>query len=1461
MKKKFIFCSLFLLLIMPVVSIFINNYSKVSADGQYTVSYKSVDGQIAGTFQFIDTFVEKKFGNGSYPNYNIDVNGGIQESNNVEIICYPQNFGSNQQFKVSCLEVLNNEYVYSISPMYSSGYVFDVDYGRIDDGTKIQLFQRNATAAQKFKFKEVYVIHNGTEKFLGYVILTGSSNYKKALKRENGKILQYELPESYSPEFYWDMQQVFDPYLYTSSGYKYFDSQQGVYNESLWAKTSRFDEFSNLFIITNNNLNNSPRITYDSKYAYLGSASLKITQNNVINYYNYILNDKKKFSENLNADYCKYDESTIIDQKYPIEGGMGRGLLQIIYTDSIGQTFSYTERDILVKHDYYKSGTFNYQGQSFNSNAIFDYDINFDKVGDYTIKLYYKLDSNNVVKYLCKEYSFSIIPENYDCEALFKEENEEDEQPLANYTFTVDNANEIQVSYSGNQEKQANKETLINYVSGAYLVTESNEKQTAIEDFKTLIKTFNKFQIAFANKAFYLDAYANKYVTIQETAQGYSSSVNNMATQTTNAKSTDGIYTYISQNLYSYDKAFYRVYMQSVPTSQVFRNATYVYANEAKQLINYASDYAFIEIIEEFPYTLITDVSYEFTNENLEVISSKYNYKSKEIIYNTDNSPRYLKFTVLDIAGNSSVMYLCILPSQKPHVNYDNFSNWSLKYNYLMQGYAIVLYNDTNKNYETYIYSSFDVARENVFKNIFENEEICKLKEDNTYEVNFKTFSDETIVFNSNEELVNWIYNKCDEQIKFTTITPEDYGNYIFDELAMHTGTIYLQKDYYFTSDQYFPLFESYKIKFEYYSSENNNLIKSGYITYNGDYKYGQSLFEILAENKEENWVDGYVEFTEYNISANAGLKYVGYIIVNNPSTRIRLQEGNSVKFININDDAELKCESFAFTKLYDTTASISVKFNDTTININTAELNNYKFNEPGEYEIRVLNTHGLEFNLKITVSNLNKYFNDVNNFGFTNNVVEFTPENLNFECYINGERANDISYTSIENGYRILFEPKDISQDIVIYKDNKVFCFKILGNYNPDLTIYTIYNEYNCSINDVKLIYSSLLSNYIELEENIKIVNDILASNTNYSVAYAAAESSIEDDFITNKNKFLSLKATMQDLNKFLDKINSIDNPLFKKNENFIKVNEFKNLMADLDRFYEDEELLFINLATTFYNSLGIKNVTTNLINELIDFDSNALNKTLQEYYEFVDSHFDNYNKLFEGINSNIFQAYEKINNYVKSAEIIDCYNSGYYKCEAIIEILNNLNQEKEKIQLLAANTLRRFKNVNIEFNNPIYLANEYVILKQNYAETEQNIKNLKNFDFAGTNKKIEALILNVFNSAFESNHKAIVEQTNYLNNAYATYQEIANRDIPFCPYSAIKKAIEKNKAEKEVKNGLNSLINCINNVEEEIKSMQKLEKALKNYSCYENVTCIINVLNQEIKLAESSIAKAKNI
>ena len=59
MKKKFIFCSLFLLLIMPVVSIFINNYSKVSADGQYTVSYKSVDGQIAGTFQFIDTFVEK----------------------------------------------------------------------------------------------------------------------------------------------------------------------------------------------------------------------------------------------------------------------------------------------------------------------------------------------------------------------------------------------------------------------------------------------------------------------------------------------------------------------------------------------------------------------------------------------------------------------------------------------------------------------------------------------------------------------------------------------------------------------------------------------------------------------------------------------------------------------------------------------------------------------------------------------------------------------------------------------------------------------------------------------------------------------------------------------------------------------------------------------------------------------------------------------------------------------------------------------------------------------------------------------------------------------------------------------------------------------------------------------------------------------------------------------------------
>ena len=1461
MKKKILIVTLLLMFIIPVVSSLIYNSSKVSADVQITVSYESVQGQISGTFQFIDIDIDKRFYNKSNGNFNIDVNGGILEKNGIDIICYPQNFGSNQQFKISYADSVNNDLIYIISPLYSNGYVLDVDNASSDDGTRIQLWGRNATKAQKFMFKEVHVTYNGEKRFLGYVILTGASQYKKALKRENGRILQYTLPTEYNPDFYWDLQQVFDAYQYTTSGYKYYDQQPGVYREDIWKKISRYDEYSNAFQITNNNTNNSPRFGIDSKYTFFDSASIKISQNSVINllnFYNY-----KIIKQYDNKDYGKlfcafqYDESSLISGNTYVEGGLGCGLLQIIYTDAYGKTQVTNRRDFMNRDDSFISGNFWCDGQILSSNRIFNIDLNFDKIGDYTIKIYYKVKD----KYLEKEYSFSIIPSNYDCEILTKEEKEEDEQVLANYTFSLDSNNNIQVNYSGSAEKQADTQTLINYVSGAYQQTNEADKVKTIENFKETIKKYNIFKIAFSNKAFYLDAYANRYVAIQETEQGPTAVVSNLTYQKSNANSTDGIYHFISQNIYFSKQAYYRVYMQSMPTTQVFRNATYVYANEHGQNVNYASDYAFVEIKEEFPYTLVTKVFYEFTDEKFEPISERIDYKSKEILYNTTKSPKYLKFSIEDIAGNKNEMYLCILPSNAPHVNYDNFSQWSLKYNYIMNGYVAELYNPNSKNYEKHIYSSFDIARENVFKNIIENDDICKLNDNGEYEVVYKPFTNNLVFFETNEDLVNWMYSKCDENIKYITINPSEYNNYVFDEVKMHTETIYLEKDYYFTSDANFPLFESYKIKFEYYSSKDNKLLKSGYITYNGQYRYGQTLYEILADNQENNWIDGYVKFTEYNISANAGIRYVGYIVKDNPIIRLRLQEGNYVKYINIDNVNNLECESFEIAKVYNAATAVIVNFNGISTTLDNDCLQNYKFIEAGIYTIKVLNTHGLEYEINIVVSNLSKYFSGIKNYETTNCSVLFKPNKLDFMCYINGEAIKNINYVESDEGYIIVFDVKEITQNIVIHKDGKIFSFIIFGEVDPNLKIYEMYNEYNCSINDIKLLYSSLLDNYIELEEKINIANELLDDESQGARAFAAASKSIEEHYNSNKIKFLMLQSKVNDLNQFLEKINSIENPIFKKNENYIKINKFKTLMLEVDKVFIREEESFVELAKTFYNSLGIKNVDNELIDILIDYNTAELTKTVEDYKDYISLYYNKYINLLVNINGDISSYYNKLNSYMHNAEVIERYNSGFNKCEALITILKNLSQEKKDFKLNVYKFTRRLKNIKIDFNNPIYKANEYTTLKNIYDSVETEINNLSSYDINFITGKIEGNILNVVNTSFDYYIKVINEDLGKLNSSITKYERIANGDTPFCPYSAIKKAIETKNAKKDVAKANECLNGKVYLLKEDIKTLRKLQNSLENYSCSQNIKCAIATLKSLVESSEKLISKANNI
>lgn len=233
----------------------------------------------------------------------------------------------------------------------------------------------------------------------------------------------------------------------------------------------------------------------------------------------------------------------------------------------------------------------------------------------------------------------------------------------------------------------------------------------------------------------------------------------------------------------------------------------------------------------------------------------------------------------------------------------------------------------------------------------------------------------------------------------------------------------------------------------------------------------------------------------------------------------------------------------------------------------------------------------------------------------------------------------------------------------------------------------------------------------------------------------------------------------------------------------------------------------------------------------------------------------------MLNKINTDAKSYFEKFDNFAYNAEVIERYNSGFNKCESLIVILDSLSQEQKEFKLNIYKLSKRLNNLKIDFDNPIYRANEYLTLKNIFDNVDAEINKLSNYDISSISNKIEGYILSVVNATFDYHNKVVNEDLEKLNSCIANYETTANRDIPFCPYSAIKKAVDTKKAKKNVERANACLKNKLNLLKTDLQALKTLQESLDKYNSGRNLKCVVSTLQNLVVSAEKSINKANNI
>lgn len=1408
-----------------IIALVASLMSIISSDSFFKIAYadeqpKNVimqdiinDASISGAYRIVSA---------SDTDYCLDVNGGILLKNSVAVNCFENHDGANQKFIFNAID-FSESYIYTISTYYSQYYVLDMVNGSSENGCKLQIYENNNTNAQKFMVKEVYRLVNDEYTFVGYAILTGASNYTNVLTRNaDNSVVQLDFSEdNLNLSQIWYLEKAFSGYSYDKSGY--LDSNKnfggyntvnynigGNYNNGFYANTeywSLFEDF--LTISTTNGWNaQNARITQYG-YAFLDSVTLDVKIDNALS--------KKYGIFGLQTIKVDKDSSNLVNGKY-VDGEVGKGSVEVEYIDDNNNSFSIFTNDVFSKS---------------TSDLVYDNGVSghtFNKVGRYVVRVYYKVKADSTI-YVMKELSFAIISSSSDCEVIKADTSGDQSKVISSYSLYINDNNDIDMTYNGNTDYMATEEEVVDFVSGAIYETDATKKEEKINQLKSDILKFNEYKIYFTNTAFYVNAKGNKFVNILETVYGYSEGVTTSYQGQTSSHPTDGVYDFISENLYVNGKNFYKVYVQCQPHQQVFRNVTYCYQNEEGQTINYAIDYAFLEDLKVFPYTMTTKIVYkDLSNEN----AAEIEYESNTIIYNTTQDILKLEFTIWDVSGNKNTLLLYLYPPMAPSVNKDALVEWSYRYNYITTGYSVMLYDNESKTYQNNLFSSEHVAIENLLTNIITNPDVCTKNADYSYDLKFNPDgSDKVLHFDSNDKLVEYIYQYAGTNITFTTISPRDYDNYVIPEKIMHYDTLYLSPDFYFSTDKYFPLFESYKIYFQYYSS-NHDLIKEGVITYDSEYRYGQTMLQILANNDMENWHDGYVNFLEYNISSNSGTSYTAYIVNSNSSIQIKSKNGTTITNLIYDSSQNIVCEEFEIKDILSKDTTIIIEHNGNSNIINYFNYSQQKYTELGQYVITIINTHDFSYQITITVDGLGSSVDGVENFGTANENVTFTTTDLNFEYYINGKKQSTNNFTSYENGiYTFTFTKQNIEQNIYITKNGKSFSFIMVGDTPFNTDIY--------KVDEDEYYTPAMLKQYKnEIEDKFEVLeNDILKINNlidEFNVGIIKNFS--PNDLQTNRYDFIidKLNQTQNLINDsllYVQELNELQNTFFAQNERYDNISVLEEKVKILQTLLEQEKPKLEGYTIKFFNALSIN------INDKIYENIEFLNK--QEILDLYNEYKQNLSK-YKNIENNIYDLKNKViniqYNYEKIQKEIEFTNTNYdysVRIQKFNEILKNTeNFETENYKILL-----QFKT-EIKNYSSIYDVNPFI----NYYSIEQikksctEVLNLINdCEFIDYNDIYLQIQQNIFSD--------ISDYTSLYTSKIANLENIYNINL---------KQIEKCESEKawwKIFTNI-SLNNQINELKSELKSLYA-----SNFNLYNDLTSTISTLKRQLSEIQSSSNK----
>ncbi len=1002
----------------------------IDADDTPLVQYRTSTTVYNGTYVVTNVASGSSFDNAEY-----------SASNGKMVHAYPYHGNVNQQFTFIPAAQSGDDVLYMIQSNIKRGFVLDISGGNTSAGGKLQMYTSNNTSAQRFIIRDVYEYRTDHYEYMGVVIVP-YLNTKLALRDNyaNNNITQETLPTDVTKapsRFVWQLQQTLDKSMSDKGDFSgEFDEEYPSFFNRADDKEHNAEYFKQATdYVKLRNANGgieagATKYNSDGNPVYEGSVSFELVQmkDPYAKYWYGLFN---WWSDYVNI--CNNDSNHINGSA--IGGQVGYGVVAITYTSPTGQRHIDYNRNCLGKVGI--GSTFNVPRGGADANGQSTYTSNngimtFNRVGDYSIDLYYTMYSSRDKYYNYFHRTFKFHVTNPDCKlkAVPATDDPDNNLSVAGYQLSVV-SNQINVTYTGDDEdiKALDTDVVLNYIMGV----SGKDDDTYDIKYQSLlhnIQSYCDYTVYFTGKPFYMTSDGNKDVNIIENLVLAGENVTETYTDKTVARDGTGVYVYQSYNQYNINKiGYYSVYLAMPPTLTT-RVESYPALDEEGVVYNYCKAY--------------TIVTYSNPPLNLPILSSTVTmggevkpYAVGSTISNTGDTTIKCTITITDIAGNISTIKLAILPDYLPSNNQERMYNSSLQYNYNPEGYLVDLYDADDKCYRSNLFSTYDIAYRNWVTNTYDN---FVTVDGNIYTL---TLGDQVQTFESNDQLVAYL-NTLDVITPYV-INPAAGLDIYVNEKSMHSDQIVLTPNFVFIQPDSMASFESKSIDFQYYS--RGQLVKYGIINMDGKYHYGMTMLDILCDGDQSKWQEGYVRFTEYNVGLNSGSTYTAYIATDAPTLSILGVVNTSSTITTLHDGNFYVFDKFRLSDITSTlTSVVAVKFNDTTTYYTSHNINESNwFTSNGDYEVTICDLMGRTQTYYININSLADRVTGVDEFDIALGTVTFVTDSADVQIRIDGI-VTEYDYEFDGSKYTYTFAPTSVERHIVICERGKLFGFRIAG-------------------------------------------------------------------------------------------------------------------------------------------------------------------------------------------------------------------------------------------------------------------------------------------------------------------------------------------------------------------------------------------------------------------------------